>query len=89
MKSEGEFDSRIFTTDVGVRPAEPCSISVAATQQLLTQIFLHMSLVILDNADFRKYTNAYVTKHDLSELEKCNQMNIAANAPAYGSASPA
>ena len=23
MKSEGEFDSRIFTTDIGVRPAEP------------------------------------------------------------------
>ena len=89
MKSEGEFDSRIFTTDVGVRPAEPCSISVAATQQLLTQIFLHMSLVILDNADFRKYTNAYVTKHDLSELEKCNQMNIAALEEIVGySASP-
>ena len=53
MKSEGEFDSRIFTTDIGVRPAEPCSVSVAATQQLLTQIFLHMSLVILDNARFQ------------------------------------
>lgn len=89
MKSEGEFDSRIFTTDIGVRPAEPCSVSVAATQQLLTQIFLHMSLVILDNARFRKYTNAFVTKHDLAELEKCNQMNIAALEEIVGySASP-
>ena len=78
IKSEELFASRIFSTDVGVRPAEPCSVSVAATQQLLTQIFMHMSLVILDNADFRKYTRAVITKHDLSELEKCNQLNIAA-----------
>jgi len=76
LKSNGMFDSRIFSTNCGVRPSEPCSVSVAATQQLLTQIFLHMSLVILDNTEFRKYTNAFVTKHDLSELEKCNQMNI-------------
>ena len=78
IKSDGMFASRIFTTDVGVRPAEPCSVSVAATQQLLTQIFLHMSLVILDNSDFRKHTRAVITKHDLAELERCNQMNISA-----------
>ena len=34
--------SRIFTTEVGVRPAEPCSISVVATHQLLTNIFEHI-----------------------------------------------
>jgi len=78
IKSDGMFASRIFSTDVGVRPAEPCSVSVAATQQLLTQIFMHMSLLILDNSDFRKYTRAAITKHDLAELERCNQMNIAA-----------
>ena len=27
------FESRIFSTDLGVRPAEPCSVSVAATQR--------------------------------------------------------
>jgi hypothetical protein len=53
-------------------------VSVAATQQLLTQIFMHMSLVILGNADYRKYAGAVVTKHDLAELERCNQMNITA-----------
>ena len=78
IKSDGAFCSRIFSTDVGVRPAEPCSVSVAATQQLLTQIFMHMSLVILGNADYRKYAGAVVTKHDLAELERCNQMNITA-----------
>lgn len=78
IKSSELFASRIFSTDVGVRPAEPCSVSVAATQQLLTQIFMHMSLVILDNSDFRKYTGAVISKHDLAELERCNQMSIAA-----------
>ena len=34
--------SRIFTSEVGVRPAEPCSISVVATHQLLTNIFEHI-----------------------------------------------
>ena len=30
-------------TGIGVRPAEPCSVSVVATHQLLTQIFEHHS----------------------------------------------
>ena len=34
--------SRIFSTEVGVRPAEPCSVSVIATHQLLTNIFQHI-----------------------------------------------
>jgi len=34
--------SRIFSTEVGVRPAEPCSVSVVATHQLLTNIFQHI-----------------------------------------------
>ena len=34
------MESFIFTTNVGMRPAEPCSISVIATHQLLTQILL-------------------------------------------------
>ena len=35
-KPEVEEDetSRVFSTDIGIRPAEPCSISVAATQPL-------------------------------------------------------
>ena len=43
MNSSGfGFKSFIFTTNVGMRPAEPCTISVAATHQLLTQILLSL-----------------------------------------------
>ena len=38
--------SRIFSTEVGVRPAEPCSVSVIATHQLLTNIFQHICKLI-------------------------------------------
>jgi hypothetical protein len=78
IKGDGAFTSRIFSTDVGVRPAEPCSVSVAATQQLLTQIFMHVSLVILGNKEYSKVTGAVITKHDLAELERCNRESIAA-----------
>ena len=78
VKGDGAFTSRIFSTDVGVRPAEPCSVSVAATQQLLTQIFMHVSLVILGNKAYANVTGAAITKHDLAELERCNRESIAA-----------
>mmetsp|Transcript_2825 Transcript_2825/g.6181 ORF Transcript_2825/g.6181 Transcript_2825/m.6181 type:complete len:1521 (-) Transcript_2825:409-4971(-) len=71
-------DSRIFTTDVGLRPAEPCSISVAATQQLLTNLFSHISIVILSNPHYRNVSGAIITERDLEELERCNQENIGA-----------
>ena len=34
----GVFESRIFSTNIGVRPAEPCTLSVVATHHLLTLI---------------------------------------------------
>lgn len=37
-----QIRSYVFVTHVGLRPAEPCSISVAATHQLLTQILLYV-----------------------------------------------
>ena len=36
------FASFVFTTFAGSRPAEPCSLSVAATHQLLTQLLLYV-----------------------------------------------
>lgn len=77
-KSEGHFDSRIFSTDVGVRPAEPCTISVVATQQLLTLIFEHICLVILSDKHFRHATAALIKESDLAELERCNLANVRA-----------
>ena len=37
-EARGHLASSVFTTFAGVRPAEPCSVSVAATHQLLTQL---------------------------------------------------
>jgi hypothetical protein len=75
---EDFFGSRVFTTDIGIRPSEPCSLSVAATHQLLTQIFEYICLVILSNQTFRDLTGAVITEPDLRVLERCNQDNILA-----------
>lgn len=75
---ENLFNSRIFSTEVGMRPAEPCSISVVATHQLLTNLFLYLCVVILSDNRFRNVTGAVITEQDLEILEKCNQMNIEA-----------
>jgi len=37
-----EFKASIFSTNIGMRPAEPCTISVAATHQLLTEILIYL-----------------------------------------------
>ena len=73
---ESLFNSRIFSTDVGIRPAEPCSVSVAATHQLLTNLFEYISVVILSDDSFRRVTRATITEQDLRTLERCNRMNI-------------
>ena len=69
---DGAFSSRIFTTNIGVRPSEPCSISVAATHQLHTQIFEYMCMIILSNVQFRNVAGAVITERDLQILERCN-----------------
>ena len=74
------FDSRIFVTDIGVRPAEPCTLSVVATHQLLTQIFTHLCHRVSQSAELRKVagTSVYVNKATLEELERCNRDAIGA-----------
>mmetsp|Transcript_19463 Transcript_19463/g.42309 ORF Transcript_19463/g.42309 Transcript_19463/m.42309 type:complete len:1662 (-) Transcript_19463:341-5326(-) len=68
--------SRIFSTEVGVRPAEPCSVSVVATHQLLTNIFEHICVTIISNPHFRSITGSIITEWDLQTLERCNRDNI-------------
>ena len=70
------FNSHIFTTGIGIRPAEPCSISVVATHQLLTNIFQYISILILSNDEHKQVTGAIVDEKDLQVLEKCNRDNI-------------
>jgi hypothetical protein len=72
----GLLNHRIFSTEVGMRPAEPCSISVVATHQLLTNLFEYISVVILSDPRFRRVTAATITDQDIQVLERCNQMNI-------------
>lgn len=79
LYDEKDFiSSRIFSTGVGVRPAEPCSLSVAATHQLLTNIFGHICLSIISEPKFRHASGAVISEHDLQVLERCNQDNITA-----------
>jgi hypothetical protein len=75
---EHPFRSRIFSTEVGMRPAEPCSVSVVATHQLLTNLFEYICAVILSDERFRRITCAHITEEHLHVLERCNQMNIQA-----------
>lgn len=75
-KDKEIFASRVFSTDIGVRPAEPCSLSVAATHQLLTQIFEYICLIVLEDNSFRQLSGAVITRQDLRVLETCNQDNI-------------
>ena len=72
------LSSRIFSTEVGVRPAEPCSVSVVATHQLLTNIFEHICMTIISNPAYRSVTGAVITEQDLLILERCNRENISA-----------
>jgi hypothetical protein len=73
-----KLTSRIFSTEVGVRPAEPCSVSVVATHQLLTNIFQHICMTIIGNPQFRGVTGAVATEQDLLTLERCNNDGITA-----------
>ena len=78
MYSDDLLSSRIFSTDVGVRPAEPCSVSVVATHQLLTNIFEHICVTIISDPQFRHVSGAVITERDLQILERCNQENLKA-----------
>ena len=70
------MNQRIFSTSVGMRPAEPCSVSVVATHQLLTNLFEYISVIILSDKRFCTVTKAQITEQDIQILERCNQMNI-------------
>jgi hypothetical protein len=78
MTDKGMTASHIFSTDKGLRPAEPCTISVATTQQLLTLIFEHIFLTILRKKQYRHWIAAVMTESDLLVLECCNQGSIRA-----------
>eukprot|EP00435_Cladocopium_sp_Y103_P032393 s5_g8.t1 len=67
--------SHVFSTNLSMRPAEPCSISVAATQQLLTQILMYVASRLASD-ELGEAAGAMVTQADLAELERLNRGNI-------------
>ncbi|CAE7837945.1 unnamed protein product [Symbiodinium sp. CCMP2592] len=73
---QNSFCSRIFSEDIGLRPAEACSVSVAAMQQMLTQILLHLAQGLLKDPSLSQQVGTKVTHSDLAELSRMNRMNI-------------
>ena len=72
----GTKKSSIFSTDIGLRPAEPCSLSVAATQQLLTQLLLYLMSFVGSKEGVMEIMGASYSSGDIRQLEKCNRDNI-------------
>lgn len=83
-KTDSILTSRIFSTEVGMRPAEPCSLTIVATQQLLTNLFIHVSAVLLSDERFRRMTMATITDQDLCILETCNRTCVDALSGTWG-----
>ena len=73
MYTDDLLSSRIFSTEVGVRPAEPCSVSVVATHQLLTNVFGHICITIISDPHFSRVAGSIIIERDLQILERCNQ----------------
>ncbi|KAK3287859.1 hypothetical protein CYMTET_4650 [Cymbomonas tetramitiformis] len=69
------FRSNIFSTGCGFRPAEPCSISLAATHQLLTQILLYILHYLSVVATPEQQDRAGV--FPMSEVRQLEGLNIA------------
>lgn len=70
------ISTRIFSTGVGLRPSEPASLTVAATHQLLTNLFEYICILMIEHPLYRRISGAVVTEEDIRILEKCNTENI-------------
>jgi hypothetical protein len=73
---QGVFESRVFSTNLGVRPAEPCSISVVATHHLLTLILTYIAHTICTNAELRHASGCVINETTVRELERCSSEGI-------------
>eukprot|EP00613_Pedinella_sp_CCMP2098_P067037 CAMPEP_0171988882 /NCGR_PEP_ID=MMETSP0993-20121228/276127_1 /TAXON_ID=483369 /ORGANISM="non described non described, Strain CCMP2098" /LENGTH=1339 /DNA_ID=CAMNT_0012641859 /DNA_START=956 /DNA_END=4976 /DNA_ORIENTATION=- len=72
-----DLKSRIFSTGVGMRPAEPCTVSVAATHQVLTQILIYLMGMVAekDHTNHERY-GATFTREECSQLQRMNEGTI-------------
>lgn len=71
------FESRIFATDVGMRPAEPCSVSVVATHALLTEILVHLMEYVVAKK-LESNTGEVITASDAQQLRINADMCVSA-----------
>ena len=81
MSSSGVMaviNNQIFSTETGLRPAEPCSLSVVALHQVLTQIFADIATMILDDREFCRVSGAVISEEDIRTLLRCNHDCISA-----------
>lgn len=69
--------ARIFTTGVGDRPAEPCSVSLAAIHQLLTQILLQVMLGLHQTSGSEGLGGSSYSIADVRELIRLNDSSLA------------
>jgi hypothetical protein len=78
MASKDAFRAHVLSTDIGCRPAEPCTISVAATHQLLTQLFLYIAQIIFEDDTLQRTIGSIMKDSDLGQLQRLNHDNILA-----------
>ena len=78
QRGSWNFSSFVFTTFAGCRPAEPCSISVAATHQLLTQLLLYVMYYYryFMPGEANLGGSSY-TREEVQELAELNRSNLA------------
>ena len=71
--SEWKLQSFVFTNFCGTRPAEPCSLTVAATHQVLTQILFYLMFELRSYEPGRPHLcGSSFVKQEVEELETLN-----------------
>eukprot|EP00963_Diacronema_lutheri_P013531 scaffold2639_cov361-Pavlova_lutheri.AAC.3 len=67
------FHANVFSTELGLRTAEPCSITVAATHHLLTQVLIYL-MEYFEIKKTKEGLGSNYTAQDMAELQKNNDM---------------
>lgn len=68
---EDLFHANVFSTELGLRTAEPCTITVAATHHLMTQILLYL-MEYFHAKDRKEALGSNYTSQDMTELQRNN-----------------
>lgn len=80
----GKVYNPIFSTNVGIRCAEPCSVTVAATHQMLTNMLLYLMSQIHRFPEIKQKIGSSYSDLDIAELRQLGTRNIEAMAEICG-----